>query len=421
MRYGTRARTSAATFALFLLLPTVFVYSVDLQQWTTRGYWASVSGQLSFGLRFIGPACAACAAWEAARLRRGRVFTWAPARHPLRIALDSLSTVYFLGLAGLLAGLAALWPTISGAPGGPDPAIAATWLAVIAGHAAWGYLLGSFLTLPVAFPLAAVTTYVWMAYPGTLSNPWIRHLNGGDFDGCCRLDQAPSLRVVAGVCLLAVGVVVAGGPKVAALATALAVFAVAATGGVLFVRTVGTGPVQDRAFDPSCVGTAPRVCLWPEQSRRGELIRDRLRASYGLLVAVGVSLPPTLTSARHRDDSLWVPLRAEPTRQDVVLGLAESLLPGGPPECAFRGEKFGGFSGHGPTLAWLALTAGADPVVVPGRLDRQHWEFAARVRTLPAPEQVAWYSANREALTTCGRPPVPLPAALAGYAAVGTP
>jgi hypothetical protein len=427
MRYTTRARTSAATFALFLLLPTVFVYSVDLQQWVTRGYWASVSGQMSFGLTFIAPACGAAAAWEAGRLRRARVFGWAPARHPLRVVLNAVSTVFLLGAAGLVAGLVALWPTLSGAPGGPNVAIAATWFAVITGHIAWGFLLGHFLPLPWAFPLAAAGGYVWMAYPGTLANPWIRHLNGRSLDGCCRLDQAPSMRVVVGVCLLAIGfavavaVMVAGASRVATFATALAVFAATAFGSILLVRTMGTEPVEDRASDLACSGTAPRICLWPEQGGRSDLIRAQLRTSYNSLAAVGIPLPPTLSSARHRDNSLWVPFRAEPSRQDVVMGLAGSLLPGGPPECAFRGGKFIGFAGFGPTLAWLALTTGANPVVVPGRLDQQHWELAARIRTLPAPEQVAWYSANREALTTCGRSPAPLPAALAAPTKAGTP
>jgi len=417
MRFRTRLRTSAATIALILLLPTVFIYGVDLQQWVIPGYWASASGQVSFGLTFIAPTCGACAAWEAYRLRKGGIFGWSAVRHPLRIAWDSVVIVVLLGVAGLISGIVAIWPAVSGAPSGPSPLIALTWISVILGHTAWGFILGHFFPLPIAFPTAAAAGYVWMAYPATLEQAWPRHLNGRSLDSCCGLFQEPSARVVAGVCVLAIGflvavaAIVAGGARVRTFAIAFTVFASAATGGFLLVRPMGTEAVQNRSSGLTCSGAAPRICLWPEQAKNSTLIRNQLRTSYGVLTGAGIPLPATLSSGRYGKNSLWVRFAAKPTRQEVVMGFAGSLLPGGPPACA-RNAPYDGFEAYGPSLAWLGLLLDAKPIPQPGRLSPYDWALADRIRTLPLDQQLSWYTTNRQALVTCGRTPVLVPDAL---------
>jgi len=411
VRHLTRIRISAATRGVLLLVPTVFAYGVDMRPFAEEGYWSSVSGKVSFGLTFVGPACAVCGAWEAGRLRRARVFAWAPARGRLRVTVDALVPVLLLGLAGVIAGLVAAWPAVAGAPGGPNPLIALTWGMVIVGHTAWGFLLGHFLIAPAAIPTAAMTAYVWMAYPATLSNPWVRHLNGVSLESCCALDQEPSTRVVAGVCVLAAGsvlavsIAVAGPRRAATYAIASAVVAVSGVGGALSVHTMGTEAVQTRDNGGTCSGTAPRVCLWPEQGDGARGIGDRLRTSHAALVAAGIDLPGTLTTTDPpAPDRLRLWLTAHPTGQEAVMALAAAMLPAGPPECARQGRPYAAYAAYAPTLAWLGLTAGAAPGAETDRIQPRDWQLAAHVREFATAQQLAWYTTNRDALATCGVP-----------------
>ncbi|MBQ0829101.1 DUF7224 domain-containing protein [Streptomyces tagetis] len=388
-------RTSTAPRAAVVLLPWLFAYSGRITQWITSGYWESVTAQSSFLLVFTAPACAACAAWEAVRVKRSRVLEATPVRPRTVMALSVLLPIFVLGFLSVVLASALFVPQSSGLPGASSMAILGMELLVLAAHTLAGYVAG--LTLPglLAAPAALVTSWLWMAYPAAMTPLWLRQMNGHNLMECCALNQTVAPRALVAPALVAVGVIIASLVWISARRLpgrlwAAVTLCVTLVTGASVAMPLGYEAGQPRDISAlRCSGTVPMVCLWPEQQESGAHIRSWSTEARQRLDAAGVSTASTITI-----------LSTTPRRDEILALVASTALPGQPPNCSATGP-WPGSTAQGTLLAWLMLTAGADPQSVRGGSVETDIQTAEQVRRLPRPAQQRWFDHNAATLHGC--------------------
>ncbi|MFB6608509.1 hypothetical protein ACFCXR_33205 [Streptomyces noursei] len=418
MLWRTVLRSSSATWLAPLLAAFVaLLVSDDLTANVTPSYWPSALGSASFALNFVAPACATAGAWEGARCTRGAVAHWAPARSGLGIAVPLLAPVFGLGALGMAVASAL---TISaGHPGAgmPPVGMVLVWLVILAAHTFAGFLLGRRLPLVISAPVALLLSFVVTAYPAAMEPLWLRHMVTGGLSSCCTLDQTPNWRAAASALVLALGVIAAA---VVALTVLDRRARTALIGAAVLAGLVASGwlayglpadPVTARSTDElQCTSTTPKVCLWPEVNKP-VMIRVTATDARHRLQQAGLTVPAELTmDSNPRPGAAFIGTWTDPTPSQVRMGLGVSLLPGQPPACADT-QQFPGADAYVPTVAWLALTAGADPQDVANRFGPQDSAIAAKVRRAPPTQQLAWFTHNRQALNDCTTHPAPPPPA----------
>ncbi|MFJ7989983.1 hypothetical protein [Streptomyces sp. NPDC096351] len=406
----TLLRTSSAARAAVLLMPWLASYSTQVSQWVTTGYWESVAAQSSFLLGFTVPACAACAAWEGARIRRSGILTSTPVRSPLAIALSVVTPVLVLGLVAVLLPLLMLLPYAQGLPGGASFAVIGLELLVVTAHSFLGYAAGFVLPRLLAAPAVLMAVWLWMAYPAALEPFWIRQLNGHNLNECCALDQVVDGRAVAAPALVAGGLLLAAviwiqGRRFAARALAPVVVALGLAAGAVIGMPLGYQAGVPRASSElSCDAGTPAVCLWPEQMQEAAAIRSlSSRAAERLArLEVPVATELTLPAVRPRDDQ-------------IIASVALSAIPSEPPRCAESGPWPGNIA-QGPLMAWLVQTAGADMRFVQGSYTSEDVRTVKQVMSLPESEQTRWFRKNAATLKNCVERPAlnPAPASVDG-------
>ncbi|MEU8682731.1 hypothetical protein [Streptomyces sp. NPDC048611] len=422
MLWRTVLRSSSATWLAPPLAAFVaLLLSDDLTSGVTHGYWPGALGAAAFALPFVAPACAAAGAWEGARLTRGGVERWAPARSGLGVALPLLAPVFLLGAVGMAAAAAltvsAGRPEAGGPPVGTVAGMVAVWLVILAAHAMAGFLLGKRLPLVVAAPSALVLSFVLTAYPAALEPVWLRHMVTGGMSSCCALDQTPGWRAAASALVLALGVIgavaltLATGPRRRRTLLISGALAAGLVGSAGLAHGLPADPVSARPADElRCAGGAPRVCLWPELSGRAAMVREQASDARHRLQQAGLTVPGKLTMGEHPGHrALFIGSWPDPTASDVRAGVGTALLPSGPPACARSGDSFPGADAYGPTAAWLALTAGATVHDVAGHHGEKEAAMATRVRQSSHRTQLAWFQRNNKALRDCTTHPAPLP------------
>jgi hypothetical protein len=414
MRTRTLLRSGPALRTALVLLPALVWFGLR----NTNGviaYGESVTAQSTIVLGFVSAACGACAAWEAARVRRAGVAQWAPVRGGLRIALLHLTPVAVLGLLGVLVSLAAFTTAAADPPGPPAPAVLLTGCAVVLSHIALGWLVGGRLPPVLGTAAMLVFGYIWGFWPAALGElPWLRHLNAQSLGDCCGLEQTASVRSMAAAVLFSAGLigaaliavaVPAGRPR-RRLAVA-AVPVVAAAGALVLAVPLGFTSVQAR--DPElrrCHGERVRVCLWPEQEdHRSELLAWAEDAGRRI-TAVGVAPPSEVEFGEPR-----------PREGTVRATTAAGTLPTAPPACALTtGAAYPGEHALTAIHVWLALTAGESRANLVLRWPAEAVTLAERVRELPSGRQQAWYRRNMLSVRDCSVAPRLDPAAFAGTA-----
>lgn len=413
MLLRTIVRSSSATILLPLLVGFVLLaLGDDLSAWVTPRYWASATGKAVFALPFIAAACAASAAWEGARLTKGRVFEQAPVRGALGTTLPVLAPIVAMGMLGLLTALFMSAIAADVPLGLPHFGILAAAVAVLIANTLVGNIVGRVMPGVVAAPLALIGSFFVTAYPASWSVFWIRHLVGGGLSNCCSIDTSIDGSALLGTSLFAVGVSCAALAIIrfrgGALSLTLAGAFVAAGLGTswLAVRDLGPDPVQDRAKgELICEDTGQiRVCLWPEVEKP-EMVRRDSQVAVGKLKQAGVQVPHTLTmAAQPEPGASKLGIEANSPAEDIPGGVASGLLPN-PPACAVNGEPYPAAVAAAPLEAWLHATAGVPAASLSGRFGPQDAALATRVRALPAGEQLAWFERNRTAMGSCSTPP----------------
>ncbi|GAB3119356.1 hypothetical protein GCM10027160_33230 [Streptomyces calidiresistens] len=372
------------------------------------------AGQVSPILAFLAPACAGVAAWEGRRATVGLVTGRAPVRSRLRIAVAALWPVLVMGWGGLVTGVTVVVHQ-AGNVALPPVTVLTMWAVMLVGFTAGGYVLGRALPHAGGLALVVVVSWVVVAYPPAMTPYWLRHLTGGGMTVCCVVDAEIAAEARLAPALLALGVAAAAvllihtGRRVLPLVTALIPVAVGLGGAVVLVRDMEAVPEGPRAEGLRCEGTAPELCLWPEQEPHRERLDDRFSEAYAALTAVGVEVPPRIGNQRWDPGVTYLPLSVEPSSEDVAQALPKALLPSEPPECAWRaGGAFPGGDAYPVLEAWLTIVVGGDPAgpEQAGYFEPRDVELARRVAELPAPEQHLWFTHNRTALDDCTTEPL---------------
>ncbi|SHN08178.1 DUF7224 domain-containing protein [Streptomyces yunnanensis] len=417
MLWRTVVRSSSATWLAPLLAAFVaLLLSDDLTAGVTPGYWPSTLGHATFALHFVAPACATAGAWEGSRITRGNVTHWAPTRSGLAIALPLLAPVFVLGAVGMAVATALTISTGQPDTGTPPLGMVLIWLVVLAAHSFAGFLLGKRMPLVVAAPLALVLSFVLTAYPAAMEPLWLCHMVTGGISSCCSLSQTPDWRAAASALVLALGVIAAAVVALTVLArrarTALVTVALLAglAGSGWLAYGLPADPVNARPAEQlQCAGDNPRVCLWPELSQQADMIRENAADARSRLQQAGLTVPAELTMDKQAEPgALFIGAWPKPTPSQVRAGVGTALLPSGPPACAERGP-YPGANAYGPTAAWLARTAGADPQETARRYGEPENAVATRALRLAPNQQLAWFKQNSKALRDCTTHPAPAP------------
>ncbi|MDH2391549.1 hypothetical protein QCN29_22765 [Streptomyces sp. HNM0663] len=412
MLLRTAIRSSAATILLPFLMGFVFVaLGDDLSAWVTFHYWPSATGSSTFALPFVAAACAAAAAWEGARLHRGRVFDQAPARSQLAITAPVLAPVAVMGLLGMLAALLMSATAADVGLGIPQFGIVLVVVGVLAANTLVGYIVGRVLPGVLAAPLALIGSFFVNAYPSSWSIYWLRHLVGGGLDSCCSVDTTVDSRALlsAGVFTTAVCLAVVILIQRRGSATALVAAVVVSVGGfgagAYIARDLSAEPLQARSPEVLiCEGTQPRICLWPEVADRA-MVQRETRETVKRLERAGLQAPQTLTmAARPETGAVKLGIPTDPRAGDIPGGVASGLLPE-PPACALEGEPYPAGEAGAPVAAWLYATAGAPADSVAGRFGQQEAALAQKVMKQPRDVQLDWYQRNMSAMRHCGKQP----------------
>ncbi|MFC9581665.1 hypothetical protein ACFVJ8_02265 [Streptomyces yangpuensis] len=411
MRLRTLLRTSSATVLLpFLLAYVVVLLGEGMTAFITPGYGPSVIGRTVLALAPAAAACSAAGAWEAARLRRGRIFDQAPVRRPLAIALPVLLPVWGMGLAGLTTALLLTSQAAGALPALSHVGMIAAHAAVLAASTLLGYLLGRILPGLAAAPIAMVAGFCLIGFPVSFDPPWLRHLVAQAYDSCCEpgrvIDPAAvwsPLVLATGLCAAALLIIdpVVKAPRV----LAIGITAVASSVAFWLVRDLGYDPVLARDSSDVVCDTAgrPTVCLWPETPDRRNVV-DLTRTQTARIEAVGIPLPATLSASPRTGEGAFGATGVVRS-QDVPLRLANLLMPS-VPECARKTGQYPALPARGPLTAWLTATATAQlPQPAPGRYTSEDLAVVKQVMTHPGPTQLAWYEKNRQALSGCTETP----------------
>ncbi|MFK0258790.1 hypothetical protein [Streptomyces sp. NPDC090445] len=418
MRLRTLLRTSSATALLPFLLAYVVVLLRDAMTASVLpGYGPSVVGPVAFALAPAAAACSAAGAWEAARLRRGRVLDQAPVRSPLTLALAVLLPVWGMGLAGLAAALLVTSRAAGALPAPSHTGMLAAYAAVLAAASLLGHLLGRVLPGLAAAPVAMVVGFFPVGFAGSFETPWPRHLVATAYDSCCHPGQVIDPAAVWSPLLLATGLCLAAALVIhpflkAARALAVALAAAAAAAAVWLVHDLDHNPVLAREPSDLVCDTRgrPTVCLWPETPDRGRTV-DLVRSHTTRLTAAGIPVADTL-SAAPRPGEAGFGGKGTVQDADIPLRLASMLMPA-TPACARTTGHYPAIQDTPPLHAWLTATAtGTPPVPTPNRYTAQDVDLVRQVLAQPRAVQLAWYEQYRKALAGCtDRPDRTIPGA----------
>lgn len=421
-------RANAAVPAAPVLLGIVALYvSSDYVAGDLDGYWTAATAKAAFALIFIAPVTAACAAWEAGRLRRARIGDGTPTRNAWQIAAAALAPVVLLGLLALAAALAVARLGMESAPGWPDARILASAAVVLCAHILVGYAVGVWLPAVAAVPVVLVGDYLWNVYPPAMEPLWLRHLTL-PATGCCMNTAAVAPPGIAAPTLVAVGLAalavaaaalsrrtprLGGLPGSAPyLGGALAVVVALATAseGVRLVDGLGPDAIRARPVSELVCADSrgTRVCVWPEHAPRLHETARVVGTAVERLRLVGVASPDVVTEGSpHPGPKRWtVTVRQDPgfTGQDIVTSLVSDLTgilvsgphagsrancPAGPATAAQKA-----FDAHDQLTAWLSVRAGVSTRKVRDSVDPRTWEPVGRVLDAGLSSQKAWYGAT---------------------------
>ncbi|MFJ8044563.1 hypothetical protein ACIRBX_29080 [Kitasatospora sp. NPDC096147] len=399
------------------------------------GYWTGATAVAMWALIVVAPLGAACAAWEAGRIRQAGWAGWTPARGGLHVAARALGPVLAGGLSALVAALLTVRWEMGAAPGGPDPLILGAAVLVLIGQLAVGYAVGLLVRPVVAVPVVLVADYLWNVYPPAGDPLWLRLLPGPVRD-CCDSGSVPLPGAVAAPALLALGLLAVAGavvvhrwhparsgppglpglPRLSGPALGMVVapllLAAAAAGSVGLVRDLGLDPYRARsAAELVCRQEpgGPEVCVWPEHAGRLPTASAALAGASARLAAAGVPVPKVITEADPGGgaDRWQVFLRVDPAfgAQQMVLSVVAS--PAGQARERAEADPAAPVCDRSPEgralperlRAWLAVTAGVDRAAAVANHGPELESWLAAQLTLPSAEQLRWY---REASAAVG-------------------
>lgn len=270
----------------------------------------SAAGQASLLLIFSAGLTCLASCWAGIHLCRTRMIHAAGSRPYWQVMGLWLGPAFLSGAVAQLAGALGLLAFAGALPTLEFVLILLAQIAALLFHLAVGYWLGRLLKPAVAYPLALLASYLWLAFTWTLPLTFVRYLAGPAMVMCCspveHIDPAAPLALI-------VFSVLVGGSFIA-LATWQAgrrsTKAIAAT--VALVLGVGAGyglaghlgPVATRYLadhELVCASNKPQVCVSEVSLARGDL-REQISADFRKLQSLG--LPPVEHAVIYRGENL---------------------------------------------------------------------------------------------------------------------
>lgn len=370
-------------------------------------YLTGLSSQPVTTQGLIAPIVAALAAWEAARLRRGGVWSFPMARRRLAVVAWPLGLIWAVGFTAVAAGV---W-TVLATKGFllPDPRPLAVAAVVIAAHALAGFAFGLSLPIVVAAPVAMGLSLLWQVMPRAIQPLWTHLLTSQQLETCCgpATDLAPA--ALAAPVLVAIGIAGAAAILIfwrrpaAAAALALCVLLVGLTAGSVVASTQPRGDASVGRDERwlVCAGSRPEVCVWPERESRLAEVADIARYAATEWSRAGLDVPARFDEALYsppRDDVLRFLFYLGASRDQIIGSLAYGMLPdfpdcpGGYPDSGAFDTLYAwyaaaaGMSADGLDSAFGGLSSFSDDVAV---LDR-----VKQIRKLPLADQRDWVLRN---------------------------
>ncbi len=421
-RFPPRAGSAVLAAPPLLGVVLLYVFSAEVSG-NLDGYWASATAKAASTLMFIAPVTAACAAWEAGRLRRAGIGAGAPARTGWRIGAAALAPVAALGFLALGVALAGVRLQMESPAGWPGLSVLASAAVVLVAHTLAGYAVGMWVPVVAAVPVVLVGDYLWNVYPAALEPLWLRHLTGPAF-GCCMNSAVADPAGIAAPALLAVGLaalavaavavsphaprlgVLPGSTAYAGGAVALLTAVATTTGSVALVDGLGADAVRARPASDLVCATAEgtRVCVWSEHRSRLAETAGIVTTAVAGLGGVGIDAPDVVTEdgRRHPANRWTVTVRQDPgfTGEDIRAGLVSDLthLLVGTGAGADRGtcpadpaavER--AVEAEDSLRAWLSVHAGTSEEEARHRAGPRVWESVAPVLADGARPQEDWY------------------------------
>lgn len=371
-----RLRTAVRTMpALWLAIPiTIFAawYATLLNP--SDGYAVGASAAGTGTLPFVGPFCAACAAWEGSRLRRAHLWNAPSVRTRAVIAFWCLLPGVLVGLIAVTVAIGVELARLGG--GLPDLRFIVVTLFDLVAYSAMGLAFGLLLPFVVAGPLAIVASFTWLAFVPAIQPVWMRHLTGM-FRDCCGLQEDLAPAAVLASLIVNIGITAAAAVLMAQpallwrrVAVAFGALAIAGALGVVLVEGMTYSPTIPR--DPaalSCRVDRVTVCTWPEHRARAAELADVVASVRNGWENASIDAPSVFTEA----DSAVAPIDALAfhftastySRDDIVRALAAGMLPTWPEHCP--GGTTGGVAFE-YLAGWYASAGGMSPAGL-----RQHF------------------------------------------------
>ncbi|MFJ8546892.1 hypothetical protein ACIRFH_33930 [Streptomyces sp. NPDC093586] len=398
-----QSRRSAAPWVVLPAALFVYMY-MDSAVFTVPSHYGIESGESTvYALATIAPAVAACAAWDAGRMRHIRHMLTTSARSRWSLLLFIGTPAAALGAVLLVLAVVMARINTGVFPSGAGWAALAHVIIVSAEWAVIGWFVGGRLPRSIAAPAAAALCWAWLTMPHAMSNAWLRHL-GGFIDGTSTITDVhrPEVYVVPWVftgCLIAVAWLLTrtGSRRIFLPAGA------GAAAAALFVGHAAVGgwgysnPSTVRAVDSVCSGTAPQICVPPEYRSYLPQIRRSTRGPLNALVAAGVTQPKRmeiLSPSVKLEPGVWrlhwsLPAVHQQAQYHTAAdAMAISAVEG---TAAQQGkESCGGPSA--PELVWATAVAGNNKDEVRAGTDPQLWGLVDPVFDEPVKQQSAWFT-----------------------------
>lgn len=394
-----------------------------------EGYWESTFANASIFLIVSAPLGSASAAVIAARARRAGLwmepFSRSRAAVTFHLLLPSFLAALLLQLVGLLLVSFSSW----GAPGRIPLDIVLAWAAILLFHVCVGYLLGRFLPLPLGIPLAIFVSYCWLGFTWTVTYFPIRYLAGLIISSCCSLDTTLDERAVAAVVvfslLASAALLIAATPppqaarsssRLVAALTSIVLVVVATTLGLNIASGLAAQPIVERGRSGLvCTGSAPTICLYPEELQHRDP-RPVLAAAYRNLRSAGVRMPAVITASNEPSDrkALRVVVTTRPTTSELVYTLAAGLIPDdNAPYCGSNSDYTKRLDVAAVSTWWLQKVASrglVDGASLPVPMfTSDSARLIAAFSHLSDGRQRAWYLAASPALKHCSSHPITIP------------
>ncbi|MBP2335629.1 hypothetical protein JOF41_001807 [Saccharothrix coeruleofusca] len=381
--------------------------------------WGWTSGQLQQHGVLLVPLTAALAAWDASRDRRttSAVLTRTYPRSPLPWLLLNCVGALLAGLAGWTALFTVMALDVQGR-GSPYWSVVLLGPLCLLAAVLVGAAAGRHLPRYLAAPIVAVVVWVGLAYGSGSDNPLLARLSAVDRQ-CCEVSAQPVQATVAGqwlwIAALAVAAIaVLALPEVAHSAPLAVIAVVLGVVAVSILRDTGGRLTEARQPTAESCGTRDgvTVCMWPEHAAGvNAWLRaiSRYRAVFADLGAqpdlyLEHGLRPGAEAERIG------PMRPDVAEVDVVMSLAQRLVPA-PPACAVRGDGSVHYpAAHANALltAWLTHRIRPDLPTAALVPPAQAPQFA-RLLDSGVEQQRAWYAALVRAHGDCTTPAPAVP------------